>query len=61
MSGDIPISIDDPEKDEGIIREKLVDELCKGRKISTGMVDHNDGASLKYGNQVFQPSLIDNI
>ena len=32
MSDDIPISIDDPAKDEGIIRERLVDELCKRQK-----------------------------
>ena len=30
MSGDIPISIDDPEKDEVIIRDRLVDEGTAG-------------------------------
>jgi hypothetical protein len=29
MSDDVPISIDDPERDEGTIRARLMDELCK--------------------------------
>ncbi len=29
---DIPIAIDDPVKDEGIIRERLMDELCKRQR-----------------------------
>jgi len=28
-NGALPIAIDDPVKDEGIIRERLLDELCK--------------------------------
>ena len=31
---DIPIAIDDPVKDEGIIRERLMDELCKRQRYS---------------------------
>jgi hypothetical protein len=40
---DIPIAIDDPVKDEGIIRDRLMDELCKSKETLREMVNQNRG------------------
>ena len=52
MLGDIPISIDDPEKDEGIIRDRLVDELCKRQKN----FDRNGGSQRWSVTEIWQSS-----